>query len=72
MRKHKRRNRMRVCDEKKVEPPRGALGGSRGIEDEGLHFKIKGWIKVMADVYPVSAHTNTVTLFLFSRRAYMR
>ena len=30
----------------------------KDMEDEGPHFKIKGWIKVPADVYP-PPHTQT-------------
>lgn len=70
IREHERiRNKMRVCDERKED---GCLwaeweGSSRrDIEDEGPHFKIKGWIKVLADVSP-SVHANTQLLFLSLR-----
>lgn len=38
-------------------------GGSswKDTEDEGPHFKIKGWIKVLADALPVLLHTHTQT-----------
>lgn len=63
MREHeRRRNGMRVRDESREG---GCLWAQRGggswkaTEDEGIRFKMKGWIKVQAGTH---THTNSLSL----------